>query len=236
MGRIIYNGISSADLHVLVQHPPEYVIPERDYEVTHVPGRDGDILVDQGSWRNVERSYNLAIDARKDGYSAVAGAVARWLHSASGYARLEDSYEPEYYRMAMYKDTVDISNIAMQAGVFNATFNCKPQRFLKAGERVMTFDTWKPLRNPTLFDSYPNIIVYGSGHGEIYLGGQTIKVNEIVNGMVIDSELQDAYHNLTNCNSKIELVEFPRLKPGNTDIVFTDGITQIDIVPRWWTL
>ena len=48
MGIIIFNGVSSMDLHTLVQHPPEYAFPEKDCEATHVPGRNGDIIVDTG--------------------------------------------------------------------------------------------------------------------------------------------------------------------------------------------
>ena len=93
MGIIIFNGVSSMDLHTLVQHPPEYAFPEKDCEATHVPGRNGDIIVDTGSWKNVDRTYNLAIDARKISYTEVASKLVQWLHSSNGYARLEDSYE-----------------------------------------------------------------------------------------------------------------------------------------------
>ena len=66
MGIIIFNGVSSEDLHILVQHPPEYGFPEKDSESTHVPGRNGDIVVDSGTWQNVDRTYDLAIDATGD--------------------------------------------------------------------------------------------------------------------------------------------------------------------------
>ena len=62
MGIIMFNGISSMDLHTLVQHPPEYAFPEKDCEVTHVPGRNGDIVTDTGTWKNVNRTYKLGID------------------------------------------------------------------------------------------------------------------------------------------------------------------------------
>ena len=55
MGIVIFNGISSKDLHIQVQTEPDYDFPEKDYNVTHVPGRNGDIVIDQGSWQNVSR-------------------------------------------------------------------------------------------------------------------------------------------------------------------------------------
>ena len=141
MGIVVFNGISSQDLHIQVQTEPDYDFPEKDYEVTHVPGRNGDIVIDQGSWQNVSRKYNLAMDAVKISYTEVASKLVQWLHSASGYARLEDSYEPDFYRMAMYKDSGSISNIYNKAGQIEVEFTCKPQRYFKSGEVADIFTT-----------------------------------------------------------------------------------------------
>mgnify|MGYP007022361909 CR=1 FL=1 len=143
MGIVIFNGVSSTDLHTLVQHPPEYAFPEKDCETTHVPGRNGDIIIDTGTWKNVNRTYNLAIDARQVSYTEVASRLVQWLHSASTYARLEDSYEPDFYRMAIYKDQGSISNIFSKAGTIDVTFNCKPQRYFKSGEEPTIFTSNK---------------------------------------------------------------------------------------------
>ena len=239
MGVIVFNGISSSDLHTLVQHPPGYAIPERDCEVTHVPGRNGDIVVDNGTWKNVERTYNLAIDARKDSYSAVASAVANWLHSAKGYARLEDTYDQDVYRMAMYKANTNISNIYMKAGVFDISFDCKPQRFLKSGEKTVSFTKSKEIYNPTMFESKPSIIVYGYGSGTVSgtvsINGLDISIHNVVDGMVIDCELEDVYYQNANLNSNVTVEKFPTLKPGNNIITISSSI-RIDIIPRWWSL
>lgn len=224
------------DLHTLVQHPPEYAFPEKDCESTHVPGRNGDIVTDTGTWKNVNRTYKLGIDARQISYTEVASKLVQWLHSASGYARLEDSYEPDFYRMAIYKDAGTISNIYNKAGEIDITFECKPQRYFKSGEEITVFNSNMEYRNPTDFPSKPKIIVRGSGSGYISIGNQGIKVLNIVDGMVIDCELQDAYLGNTNCNSNIQVTEFPKLLAGNNYISFSGGITSLEILPRWWTL
>ena len=61
MGVIIYNGISSEEFAIQVEHPPGYETPEKDYEVTHIPGRNGDIYVDKGSYKNASRSYDICL-------------------------------------------------------------------------------------------------------------------------------------------------------------------------------
>ena len=96
MGVIIFNNKSSADCRIQVAHPPGYAYPERDYTITHIPGRNGDIIQDNGCYKNVERTYEVSFDAPNEDFATYANAVSAWLHSTTGYARLEDSYEPNY--------------------------------------------------------------------------------------------------------------------------------------------
>ena len=236
MGIVVFNGISSQDLHIQVQTEPDYDFPEKDYEVTHVPGRNGDIVIDQGSWQNVSRKYNLAMDAGKISYTEVASKLVQWLHSASGYARLEDSYEPDFYRMAMYKDSGSISNIYNKAGQIEIEFTCKPQRYFKSGEIADIFTTSTEYRNPTDFPAKPLIKIHGSGSGTVKIGAYTVTINDILDGMVVDSEQQDTYKDQTNCNSKVSITEYPKLIAGNNAISISGGVTSIEIIPRWWTL
>ena len=236
MGIVIFNGISSQDLHIQVQTEPDYDFPEKDYEVTHVPGRNGDIVIDQGPWQNVSRKYNLAMDAVKISYTEVASKLVQWLHSASGYARLEDSYEPDFYRMAMYKDSGSISNIYNKAGQIEVEFTCKPQRYFKSGEVADIFTTSTEYRNPTDFPAKPLIKIHGSGSGTVGIGTYTVTINDILDGMIVDSEQQDTYKDQTNCNSRVSIAEYPKLVSGNNVISISGGVTSIEIIPRWWTL
>ena len=236
MGIVMFNGTSSQDLHALVQTAPEYEFPEKDYSVTHVEGRNGDIVIDTGSWQNVPRTYSLAIDTRKISYAEVASKLVQWLHSASGYARLEDSYEPDFYRMAMYKDSGSISNIYSKAGQIEISFNCKPQRYLKSGEvsDLFTFNT--EYRNPTDFPSKPKIVIHGSGSGTVKIGAYEITIFNILDGMTVDCEIQDTYKDDINCNSRVSISEYPKIIAGNNTISMSGGVTSIEITPRWWML
>ena len=236
MGIVVFNGISSQDLHIQVQTEPSYDFPEKDYDVTHVPGRNGDIVIDQGSWQNVSRKYNLAMDAGKISYTEVASKLVQWLHSASGYARLEDSYEPDFYRMAMYKDSGSISNIFNKAGQIEVEFTCKPQRYFKSGEAADIFVASSEYRNPTDFPAKPLIKIHGRGSGVVGIGAYTVTINDIIDGMIVDSEQQDTYKDQMNCNSKVSITEYPKLVSGNNVISISGGVTSIEIIPRWWTL
>lgn len=237
MGIVIFNSVSSGDYGIQVEHPPEYQTPAKDYELIHIPGRNGDLVIDNGSYQNVNRSYQIAIGDERRDFTDMANIIAEWLHSASGYARLEDSYEPEYYRMAMFQSELSIENIVQHAGRVTVEFNCKPQRFLKSGEEILQLSSNTVLRNPTGFDSLPSITVYGSGQGELAVNGQAITISNINGFIVLDSDIQDVYKGSVNRNSDIILHNgFPRFIPGENNIAWRGGITDVEVIPRWWTL
>lgn len=237
MGFIIFNGLSSKDYDIQVEHPPGYHTPERDYEVVHVPGRNGDVLIDKKSYKNVNREYEIAIGSYTRFFPEMANDISEWLHSADGYARLEDSYEPEYYRMAMYQEDTEIENILFHGGRSTIKFVCKPQRFLKSGDRSIIFSSRGILRNPTRQTAKPIIKINGTGAGVLNVGGYIVSISNINTSIIINSEIQDAYNGLINRNRDVTLGKgFPILLKGDSEISFTGGITSVEVIPKWWTL
>ncbi len=79
----------------------------------------------------------------------------KWMHSAKGYAILEDSYAPDVFRKAIYYNGGSYTNAYGQATAFEVEFICKPQKYLKdyATEIEIDYedivDTWYELDNPT---------------------------------------------------------------------------------------
>ena len=237
MGVIIFNGFSSADKGIQIESPPNYEFPEKDYEFVHIPGKSGDIVIDKGSYKNVNRNYDISVGSYDGDFTVLANGISEWLHSANGYARLEDSYEPDYYRMAVYNEGISIENILMRAGRATISFNCKPQRFLKTGEEPITFNNSGLIYNPTVFASLPVVTIRGNGAGVLRIGSYAINILDVSDYMVIDSSIQDAYRDTTNLNASISLVNgFPKLLPGKNEISFSGEITSVEVIPIWWTL
>lgn len=237
MGIVIYNGVSSKDLGIEVEHPPNYEMPERDYDIYHIPGRNGDFIVDTGAYRNVERAYEIAIGDQNVLFPELAKKISLWLHSGSGYHRLEDSYESDYYRMASYHESGNVTNILFHGGRVTIHFDCKPQRYLKSGDRRRKFTKAGKLNNPTEFSALPIITVKGTGAGTLVVGPYTVALTDVLTETVINSELQDVYKGTENRNPYTTLSNgFPRLQPGDNNISFSGGITSVEVVPKWWTL
>ena len=234
MGVIIFNNKSSVDCRIQVAHPPGYAYPERDYTITHIPGRNGDIIQDNGCYKNVERTYEVSFDAPNEDFATYANAVSAWLHSTTGYARLEDSYEPDYYRMAVYQESNIFENLYNKAGTATIVFECKPQRFLKTGDNIITIQNSLTIMNPTGFEAYPLFKVTGTS-GVLTVNGNSITFSSIDDFVMLDCELQDAYKENINKNSTISGT-FPVLKTGSNTISWTGDISSVTMKPRWWTI
>ena len=130
------------------------------------------------------------------------------------------------------EDMVD----SLVAGTFTVEFDCKPQRFLKSGERPIEFTTsgsklfnkWMPAK--------PLVKVYGSGSGTLTFGGRTINISSIDSYVMLDCETQNAYKETSNKNSTVSISRYPELLNGENIISWTGGITKVEITPRWWVL
>lgn len=136
---LVFDGVDSRDYGIYVTGEAVFNSPERDVEMIEIPGRNGAYALDKGRFSNIEVSYPAGIfgdtEAEfRQGVSAFRNALA----SRKGYKRLEDDYNPDEYRMAVYKSGLEVTPTALKAGEFTITFDCKPQRFLKSGETAVT--------------------------------------------------------------------------------------------------
>lgn len=240
MGVITFNGVSSTTLHIEVAEPPAYVSPARSYESIAVPGRNGEVLLDNGYYENVTQDYTISVDGTESSYEAVTAAVMAWLRSASGYAILTDSYNPDVYRYACYDEETSMSNIFNLAGEAEISFNCMPQRFLIAGDTPIPINSGDVLTNPTQNIALPIIKINGIGtltientNGTTY----TIHVDStILEGVTLDCENLNCYSSITHINQNNHVTgDFPKLHGGDNTITYS-GFTSVIITPRWWIL
>ena len=233
---ISFAGKTSDTLNVVVEYYPVRVLPERVLTATEIAGRNGALIQYDGNFANYDQEYEIYISAEQTGLVRAARAVAEWLEAPVGYQRLEDSYEPDVYRMAFYEGGQDIESILNRFGRATITFNCKPQRYLKSGEAVKTFTSAGTLTNITRMDALPLITVHGTGAGSVTVNDTTVSISDIDTYTVLDCELMDAYKGAVNRNPYVSATDFPVLKAGANNISFTGGVTSLEIIPRWWTI
>ena len=179
-----FDNVSSRTYGVYITGEAVYNAPERDVEMVEIPGRNGSFALDKGRFQNIEVSYPAGIFADNEAdFAAAISDFRNFLCSRKGYVRLTDEYNPNEYRMAIYKSGLEVTPAQLKAGEFEITFDCKPQRWLTSGETAVSVSSGGSVSNPTLFDAKPQIQF--QGYGDIVLSGQTIAVDQITVGKVL---------------------------------------------------
>lgn len=160
-----------------------YNAPERDAEMVVIPGRNGSFYKDNKRFNNTILTYKAGMFGNDqtdfaEGIKNFRNAMAL----RQGYYKLYDDYNPDEFRMAVYKGGLDINPVSMsKAGTFDITFECKPQRYLKTGDTYYSITNNQSLTNQGKFPCYPLISFSASGSGTIGIGSQTIQViNEAI--------------------------------------------------------
>lgn len=240
---LTFDGINLKDFGVYINGNQTYNAPGRDREIISVPGRNGDLIIDNGRYENTEVTYHAFI--YRD-FSANIGGLRNLLLSRTGYVRIEDSYHPDEFRLGIYSGDFKADVVEwLEAGEFDLTFNCKPQRFLKSGEQEILIAhrgvaTISKLINETPYTAKPLLYcgVYGTTLiGTVTINGKTLSIDPAGMGKTayIDCDLMDAYWQGSNMNQYIS-GDFPELVPGENTIETNDRIRVLEITPRWWRL
>lgn len=265
MNYFTFDNTSSATFNVGLSGSGVFDAPARKGEAVSVPGRNGTVWIDDGSFENTSLTYPcwLCGDflANVDGFRA-------WLSAHSDkYYRLTDSYHPDEYRMARFSGPF-VANVgtANKSGAFDVTFDCMPQRFLTSGEAwtdVGAEGSPTTITNPTFFPAQPVLQITCNGNDLYYclmientLDGIAREIGLVVESrgsgvevyvdtrtMLVyeDADLlvpKDTVYDLIYSSSLYGPSEFLLLPGANSVYYDTTSYfapTACKIMPRWWT-
>lgn len=237
-GSFILNGISSEDLHTVIQSRPVLETPKRRVQFKQAFGQSGSTPYDEEAYDNTE----LPLILYTDGPDAVTSREAIYEMFNSG----------KYIDLKMYCDDSKIykvmtieppkfeSRYYMGEGMsYEVLLTVLPYKYL-IDSPLATFLQSGSIFNPMRYNSLPIIKVYGSGDIVLNVNGIPFSMKGVSSYITLDSKFMFAYKDtggvLTNENSKIYTREYPYLKPGVNTISWTGTVTKVEILPRWRSL
>lgn len=233
---VINNVVNSKDYGVYISGQGTFSAPARAFNMIPIPGRNGALIGYEDRFENIEVTYPAFIVSN---FKQNIDDFRAQLLAFHSYFSLWDSYNPNFYREAIFKGPFEPEvNLQNNAGKFNLVFNCKPQRFLVSSP-LITVTSSMTINNPTKFTSKPLLTVYGSG--TLYIGNWDAYTMNIISTdeyTEIDCETMDCSYggNSRNQNVAFSGSKFPVFNPGNNYVSFSGGITKVVIDPRWWTI
>ena len=156
----IYNGKAASHFDLHISSDDTYGTAERVINEHQIPGKIPQIyLEDTHKLTPYQRTFEAALVRCKDLPQQTA-AIKQWLMADGQYHKLEDTYQPDGYRMAIYNGGLPTSWMGAnrRSLTFPIVFNCQPQFWLHSGERYHTISQTTGelnLINPTGLKTYP---------------------------------------------------------------------------------
>ena len=158
------DGKDLADFGVYVSGQGTFKSPQKEVTFYDVPGRPGALLGASSRLANVDVTYpafiseNVRVNMRD---------LRSYLLSRDGYVEIRDTYNTDETRLGVYTGALDPQMTPKHdAGEFDLTFNCKPQRWLTSGNtmiEVLKAASPYTITNPTHFNCQPLLRVYFTG-------------------------------------------------------------------------
>ena len=231
----IFRGIDSRDIGVVVEDMFDVHRPKRNVQTIQVPGRDGRLMQDDGTYDT------YTISGKINCFGAPLSDVYAWL-SGSGDLILGD--EPT--RSIRASAAAQVKNTRFRCdGCYDSltvSFDCQPFRYhgeqTEGANDIPLTSSPATVTNPGTYKSAPRIKIAGTGTAVLTIGTQIVEVEDLAGGVIIDSELGECF-DLTETQLKNSVVtlmdeDFPTLQPGANIISWTGtGVTGITITPRW---
>lgn len=243
---IEFAGIRSDERYLIVEHYPKRKIPKRRYTTQVIPGRAGTYVIPESddAFDNYTEEYSVFLDSKAPGLPMAARGLTEWLMGPVGYQRLEDSYDPDFYRMALYAGGDEFLNHFNEYGRGTLKFSCEPKRWYKIGEKPIAVSSGSVLFNPSLvFKAKPLVQFTASGSVTITITDQdntskTFQTENLNGTYLIDSERHTAIKMADNSsiNDKV-LSQYENLSLGRkSTITYSYTVSNLIITPRWWTI
>ena len=226
------DGIKCDDVGLRLLEMPKRRKAKMRGDFLTASGRDGDVWKSDDAYE----AYDISIKCESaDNYDE--NNVRAWL---DGKRELVFSDEPGLVYDTTIREYVDFASKYQRFDTKLVTFvaHVQPFRRILPAADPITLTASGFINNPGTAYSLPKITVRGNGDFSLTINTQTMFFNDVDDGIVLDSELVDAF-NLEEsllCNSNVS-GEFFRLQPGMNLISWVpeDGsnVESVTIEPRW---
>ena len=231
-----FKNVSSLDECLIIQNKNTFAGASRDLSYTQIPGRSGDLIIDNKRYENVRINYDVCALEGTRTIPEIAHRIKSWLLSDVGYFELTDTYDPDYFRLASISDGLEMVQEKLYYGTASIEFNCKPYKYLYAGQTAQTLTSGGTVTNPEAFASKPYFKITGSGNITLTVNGNEYEFRGVDGYIEIDSESMNAYKGSESRNTKMYTPTFPTLVRGDNVISWTGSVTKVEMIPRWCCL
>lgn len=239
-GHFIIGNKTSKELNSVIQKRPKITKPRRKISLKPVPGRSGDLIVDEESYENGLFELTAFVESSSQDEQEINQTKIGLAFDTGDYQSFvpywDNKYEyqvvtisgPEFYgtRAFAFSDPYDVE------------LSYKPFKKLRNVNNI-SLSVAGTVTNPLKYNSLPYIKITGIGDITLKVNTKEIVLKNVVEYIELDSDIEECYKLksgvLTNENSKMYSLDYPVLKSGVNTISWTGNVTNVEIEPRWRT-
>lgn len=222
---IEYNGDTGVKHNVLLYDYPEIEQAKRNYNIYHVPGRNGELISTGQYLGNI--TIGCVFSVISENFMNYVHDLKRWL-SGNGKLRLHDT--PDAFYEVLKVEYESIERELRQYGQFTVRFVCYPYEFKNDGQ--MEFEREECKYNP--YDRcMPLYKITGEGQCTLNVNDKTMTAN-VGQSLKIDSRRMIAYREDGEMMNTSVVGDYENLwlSPRDNSISISTGF-KLKIVPRW---
>jgi len=230
----VFNGHNSKEFGMFITQVTAFDSSSQEYEIVKIPGRTGDIFLSNERYENITLQYDFFV---RGNLKEKISAIRNWLLAADQNSKLQDTYEPNFFRYATFINSLSFKVFNKENGTSSLSFSVDPRLFSIEGNKVHSFSSGGELYLPTVHKSNPIYHFVGYGEAWFTVNEEKIHIFKLENTLTCDVEKRLQYSlasgkpvNKSNTIDKSP----PQLKPGYNWIGFEGGIQSMEITPRWW--
>lgn len=120
-----FDGINSKIYKLEVETSNHLSKPKKKIEFVSIPGRTGDLIVDDGSYENLTINLGCFIDAsNKDELKHLIDEIDKWLQNKSGYKSL--IFDDGTKFLATLTSGIDTDKLTSDFADLKISFSCIP--------------------------------------------------------------------------------------------------------------
>lgn len=224
----------TADYNLYVDTAIAFNKPKKNIETVNVPGRNGDLVIDYGTYQNVLITYPCLL--KYDDWANTDplykyNKLINLLSSKKGYQTIYTDADPGHFREGVFVSQ-QTPKIKRQGNdiYFDLVFNCKPQRFVYPEVWDSREGVWFYPQNDQ--DCRPKIRVKGNGTITLEFSKDsavvdrtvtiTVAPNDVYGKIIIDSENMECYDTDNN-----PVGQYITLSPNDFPVVAADEYVRV---------
>lgn len=247
---LTYRNQKSTDFGIFIRYPFQLTHAIPDYNKSHINGRNGDFIQDEGSYQNVNETFDIVaqIPSKYSTLFEYEAAITEWLQG-NDYDYLKINTFPDYVFEAIvdtaYSITWDEND--PRFGIGQLIFDCKPFYKRADGIYYQPLPSNKIVYNTEKVPAIPDWHFIAKGDFTLSVNGFPYEFNGIDGDVWLNGQEGNAmnkkdgdYTNLINSNLRLANNTTPVLAPNTENkieiIEGANSVTKAEYRPNWGRL